>query len=92
MKRRFGHDSPFASRIFAGKVLVKPDLLSGRTLSRVPWLGSQPGARSVLAPVLHFALLEQNSLEELPSPATPLPEIAAWTLQQAEVLCLGMTS
>ena len=35
------------------------------------------------APILHFALLEQNSLEELPSPATPLPEIAAWTLQQA---------
>ena len=35
------------------------------------------------APILHFALLEQNSIEELPSPATPLPEIAAWALQQA---------
>ena len=35
------------------------------------------------APVLHFALLEQNSIEELPSPGTPLPEIAAWALQQA---------
>ncbi|MBV8211772.1 MAG: hypothetical protein JOZ08_00945 [Verrucomicrobia bacterium] len=35
------------------------------------------------APVLHFALLEQNSIEDLPSPATSLPEIAAWALQQA---------
>src|ERR1700751_4120822 len=35
------------------------------------------------APALHFALLEQNSIEELPAPATPLPEIAAWALQQA---------
>jgi DNA-directed RNA polymerase specialized sigma24 family protein len=33
--------------------------------------------------VLHFSLLEQNSIEELPSPAMPLPEIAAWTLQEA---------
>ena len=33
--------------------------------------------------VLRFGLLEQNSIEELPSPATPLPEIAAWALQQA---------
>jgi hypothetical protein len=39
--------------------------------------------RERLAPVLHFALLEQNSLEELPSPATPLPEMAAWALQRA---------
>jgi DNA-directed RNA polymerase specialized sigma24 family protein len=36
-----------------------------------------------LGPVLHFALLEQNSIEELPSPATPLPEMAAWALQRA---------
>src|SRR5580704_4146488 len=36
-----------------------------------------------LSPVLHFALLEQNSIEELPSPATPLPEMAAWALQRA---------
>ena len=35
------------------------------------------------APVLHFALLEQNSIEELPAPDTPLPDIAAWALQQA---------
>jgi DNA-directed RNA polymerase specialized sigma24 family protein len=36
-----------------------------------------------LTPVLHFALLERNSIEELPAPDTPLPEIAAWALQQA---------
>ena len=35
------------------------------------------------APAPHFALLEQNSIEELPAPSTPLPEIAAWALQQA---------
>jgi hypothetical protein len=35
------------------------------------------------APVLRFALLEQDSIEELPAPATPLPEIAAWALQKA---------
>jgi DNA-directed RNA polymerase specialized sigma24 family protein len=34
-------------------------------------------------PARHFALLEQNSIEELPTPATPLPEIAAWALQRA---------
>jgi DNA-directed RNA polymerase specialized sigma24 family protein len=39
--------------------------------------------RKRLAPILHFALLEQNSVDELPSPATPLPELAAWALQQA---------
>jgi DNA-directed RNA polymerase specialized sigma24 family protein len=36
-----------------------------------------------VAPLLHFDLIEQNSIEDLPSPATPLPEIAAWALQQA---------
>ena len=36
-----------------------------------------------LAPIPHFAVLEQTSIEELPAPATPLPEIAAWALQQA---------
>jgi DNA-directed RNA polymerase specialized sigma24 family protein len=35
------------------------------------------------APVLHFSLLEHNAFEELPAPATPLPEIAAWVLQRA---------
>jgi DNA-directed RNA polymerase specialized sigma24 family protein len=35
------------------------------------------------APAPHFALLEQNSIEELPAPTTSLPEIAAWTLQRA---------
>ena len=35
------------------------------------------------APAPHFALLEQNSIEELPAPTTSLPEIAAWALQQA---------
>src|ERR1700751_5721343 len=35
------------------------------------------------APALHFALLEQNSIEELPAPTTSLPEIAAWAVQQA---------
>src|ERR1700739_1666330 len=35
------------------------------------------------APAVHFALLEQNSIEELPAPATPLPDIAAWALQRA---------
>jgi DNA-directed RNA polymerase specialized sigma24 family protein len=39
--------------------------------------------RKRVDPVLHFTLLEQNSIEELPSPTTPLPDIAAWTLQQA---------
>ena len=39
--------------------------------------------RRRLAPILHFSLLDQNSPDDLPSPATPLPEIAAWTLQQA---------
>ena len=39
--------------------------------------------RKRVAPVLHFGLLEQTSIEELPSPSTPLPEIAAWALQQA---------
>lgn len=39
--------------------------------------------RKRLAPAPHFVLLEQTSIEELPSPSTPLPEIAAWTLQQA---------
>src|SRR6202050_1048186 len=39
--------------------------------------------RKPRAPVLNFALLEQNSIEELPSPATPLPEMAAWALQRA---------
>jgi DNA-directed RNA polymerase specialized sigma24 family protein len=36
-----------------------------------------------VSPLLHFDLLEQNSIEDLPAPATPLPEIAAWALQQA---------
>lgn len=36
-----------------------------------------------VGPVPHFDLLEQNSIEDLPSPASPLPEIAAWALQQA---------
>src|SRR5258707_1270847 len=36
-----------------------------------------------LAPVPHFVLLERASSEQLPSPSTPLPEIAAWALQQA---------
>jgi DNA-directed RNA polymerase specialized sigma24 family protein len=35
------------------------------------------------APAPHFALLEQNSIEELPAPTTSLPEIVAWALQQA---------
>jgi hypothetical protein len=39
--------------------------------------------RKRLAPTPHFVLLEQTSIEELPSPSTPLPEIAAWVLQQA---------
>jgi DNA-directed RNA polymerase specialized sigma24 family protein len=37
--------------------------------------------RQALAP--HFALLEQISIEGLPAPTTPLPEIAAWALQRA---------
>jgi DNA-directed RNA polymerase specialized sigma24 family protein len=36
-----------------------------------------------VAPVSHFALLEQASVEELPSPASPLADIAAWVLQLA---------
>jgi hypothetical protein len=40
-------------------------------------------SRKRLAPAPHFVLLEQTSIEELPSPNTPLPEIAAWVLQQA---------
>ena len=39
--------------------------------------------RQRLAPVPHFALLDQTSIEELPSPSTPLPEIAARVLRQA---------
>jgi hypothetical protein len=46
-------------------------------------VGFTPWRKRRQAPALHFALLEQNSIEELPSPATPLPEIAAWALQQA---------
>jgi DNA-directed RNA polymerase specialized sigma24 family protein len=54
-----------------------PDAKQGSLIGFTAW------RRKHLAPVLHFALLEQSSLEELPSPTTPLPEIAAWTLQQA---------
>ncbi len=39
--------------------------------------------RKRLAPVPHFVLLERSSIEQLPSPSTPLPELAAWALQQA---------
>jgi|GEM_PF-3092942 DNA-directed RNA polymerase specialized sigma24 family protein len=48
-----------------------------------PLVGFTVWRRKRLAPVLHFALLEKNSIDELPSPATPLPELAAWALQQA---------
>jgi DNA-directed RNA polymerase specialized sigma24 family protein len=54
-----------------------PDAQQGSLVGFTGW------RKKSLAPVLHFSLLEQNSLEELPSPGTPLPEIAAWTLQQA---------
>jgi DNA-directed RNA polymerase specialized sigma24 family protein len=39
--------------------------------------------RKRLSPVPHFVLLERTSIEQLPSPSTPLPELAAWALQQA---------
>jgi DNA-directed RNA polymerase specialized sigma24 family protein len=35
------------------------------------------------APAPHFALLEQNLIEEFPAPTTSLPEVAAWALQKA---------
>jgi DNA-directed RNA polymerase specialized sigma24 family protein len=46
-------------------------------------VGFKPWRKKRQAPVLRFALLEQNSIEELPASDTPLPEIAAWALQQA---------
>ncbi|MGA7127563.1 MAG: hypothetical protein WBZ19_14725 [Chthoniobacterales bacterium] len=52
---------------------AKHGSLAGFTLWRQKHVG----------PVPHFDLLEQNSIEDLPSPASPLPEIAAWALQQA---------
>ena len=39
--------------------------------------------RKRVSPVPHFDLLEQNSIEDLPSPGSPVTEIAAWALQQA---------
>ena len=54
-----------------------PDAKQGSLVGFTAW------RKKHLAPVLTFALLEQSSLEELPSPTTPLPEIAAWTLHQA---------
>jgi DNA-directed RNA polymerase specialized sigma24 family protein len=54
-----------------------PDAKQGSLVGFTAW------RKKHLAPVLHFALLEQSSLEELPSPTTALPEIAAWTLHQA---------
>lgn len=48
-----------------------------------PLVGFTVWRRKPVASVSHFALLERTSLEELPSPASPLPEIAAWVLQQA---------
>jgi hypothetical protein len=54
-----------------------PDAKQGSLVGFTAW------RKKHLAPVLNFALLEQSSLEELPSPTTALPEIAAWTLHQA---------
>jgi hypothetical protein len=48
-----------------------------------PLVGFTVWRRKRLAPASHFILLEQTSLEELPPPSTPLPEIVAWVLQQA---------
>jgi hypothetical protein len=39
--------------------------------------------RKRLSPVPHFVLLERTSIEQLPSPSTSLPELAAWALQLA---------
>lgn len=54
-----------------------PDAKHGSLVGFAIW------RRKHLIPAPHFVLLEQTSFEELPTPNTPLPEIAAWVLQQA---------